>query len=168
MSPSFLSISLVAVSLVSAAYAKPLSTYADGVPRERSPIALAPLHVAEHPYGTVNDSYIIMLKDGVAPSLMQNHLNFVANVHESSAGLMDNFLEGLTHVYDGHVKGYAGKFAESTIERIREMPEVESVELDQVVRTMDIDVSESPILTQKGAPWVSSYSPACVPMRACC
>lgn len=162
MSSSLLFISVVAISFASAGYAKPLSTYPDGLPRARSPVAVAPLLAEHHPYGTVNDSYIIMLKDGITPLLMQNHLNFVTNVHEASAGYLDIF-EGLTHVYDGHIKGYAGKFTESTIDMIREMPEVDFVERDQIVKTMDIDVpqsmlDESPI-TQTGAPWVGSTAP---------
>ena len=43
---------------------------------------------------------------------------------------------GLTHVYDGHILGYAGKFSKNVIDHIRMMPEVDYVEHDQVVRAL--------------------------------
>ncbi|KAI0944092.1 hypothetical protein AcV7_002010 [Taiwanofungus camphoratus] len=147
---SFLILSLLTVSLAAAGYANPLSTYPHDISRERSAIAYAPMVVADHPHGTVNNSYIIMLKDDIAPVLLQNHLNFVQTVH-SEESLLSDFEGGLSHVYDGHIKGYAGKFTQGTIERIRQMPEVEYVEMDQIVKTMDIDVEAAE--TQKGAPW---------------
>ena len=63
---------------------------------------------------------------------------------------------GLSHVYDGHIKGYAGVFSESTLKQLRAMPEVDFIERDQIVRTTDIG-------TQNSAPWVrvtltASYS----------
>ncbi|KZT03928.1 uncharacterized protein LAESUDRAFT_728628, partial [Laetiporus sulphureus 93-53] len=87
---------------------------------------------------------------------MRNHLNFLQSVHEAYP-LMDDTDGGLTHVYDGHIKGYAGKFSEGTVHRIRQMPEVDYVELDQIVRTMEIDaeveIEANKVETQKGAPW---------------
>ncbi|OBZ69847.1 hypothetical protein A0H81_10084 [Grifola frondosa] len=100
---SLLCISLLVVSLASSGYATPLSTHPYDILRERSAIAIAPLMVAEHPHGTVNNSYIVMLKGDIAPALMQNHMNFLQGVHE----------------------GYAGKFSEDTVHQIRRMPEVE-------------------------------------------
>ena len=43
----------------------------------------------------------------------------------------------MTHIYDTHIKGYAGKFTENTIDRIREMPEVDFVERDQLVEAVE-------------------------------
>ncbi|KAI0366725.1 hypothetical protein BV20DRAFT_971453 [Pilatotrama ljubarskyi] len=141
-------VTLLAVSLVSAT---PLSTYHE-TPRQRAGFTLAPLVAEEHPHGTVNNSYIVMLKDGIAPALMQNHMNFLQSVH-SSDPLADMF-DGLTHVYDAHVKGYAGKFSEATIEQLRQMPEVEYVEKDQIVRTLEVErIEVEKHATQKGAPW---------------
>lgn len=146
-------LTILAVSLASAT---PLSTYHDS-PRRAPGMTVAPLHVEEHPHGTVNNSYIIMLKDGVAPTLMANHMNFVQNVHAADAAA-DAFA-GLTHVYDGHIQGYAGKFSRNVIEHIRMMPEVEYVEADQIVRTLEVerhtDFDAAKHTTQKGAPWVS-------------
>ncbi|TBU58464.1 peptidase S8/S53 domain-containing protein [Dichomitus squalens] len=144
-------VTLLAVSLVSAT---PLSTYHDS-PRRVSGMTVAPLYVEEHPHGTVNNSYIIMLKDGTAPTLLANHMNFVQTVH--AADPEANAFAGLTHVYDGHILGYAGKFSKNVIDHIRMMPEVDYVEHDQVVRTLEVerhaDFETEKHATQKGAPW---------------
>ena len=148
-----LCVTLLAVSLASA---KPLSTY-HGTPREAASITFAPLHVDEHPHGTVNGSYIVMLKDGVEPTLMANHMNFLQNVHAVDPDA-DAFA-GLTHVYDAHVKGYAGRFSDFVVDHIRSMPEVDYVERDQIVRTLEVErhdeLEEGKVSTQNGAPWVS-------------
>ncbi|OCH93509.1 hypothetical protein OBBRIDRAFT_749477 [Obba rivulosa] len=140
---------LIAASL---ACASPLSTYSHNVPPARGQFSFAPLMVAEHPHGTVNGSYIVMFRDDIPPALMQNHMNFVASAHEESP-LVGDGSDGLTHVYNGHVKGYAGKFSGATVERIRQMPEVEYVEMDQIVKTLDIEPIMTMQETQKGAPW---------------
>ncbi|KAI0629713.1 peptidase S8/S53 domain-containing protein [Trametes polyzona] len=141
-------VTLLAVSLASAT---PLSTHHE-VTRQRAGFTLAPLVAAEHPHGTVNNSYIVMLKDGLEPALMQNHMNFLQNVHASDP--LADMLGGITHVYDAHVKGYAGKFSEATIEQLRTMPEVEYVEKDQIVRTLEIpDFEVEKHTTQTKAPW---------------
>ena len=59
-------VTLLAVSLASA---KPLST-AYGAPRNVAGMTLAPLHVEEHSHGTVNSSYIVMLKDSIHPAIL--------------------------------------------------------------------------------------------------
>ncbi|KAH9856737.1 peptidase S8/S53 domain-containing protein [Lenzites betulinus] len=141
-------VTLIAVSLASAT---PLSTHNE-TPRQRAGFTVAPLVAEEHPHGTVNNSYIVMLKDGLAPALMQNHMNFLQNAHASDP-LADAFA-GLTHVYDAHIKGYAGKFSDATIQQLRQMPEVEYVEKDQIVRTLEMpDFEIEKYTVQKNAPW---------------
>ena len=151
--PSTLSWSLLAVAAASTAISKPLSTSPHYVPSQRSSLALAPLMAADfHPHGTVNNSYIVMLKDNVPAGVMQNHMNFLAMAHESDAMFTEDGLQsGIRHIYDSHVKGYAGTFSDRVVERIREMPEVDFVERDQIVRTTDV---------QNGAPWVSQPRPS--------
>ncbi|KAL4245065.1 Alkaline protease 1 [Abortiporus biennis] len=78
--------------------------------------------------------------------LMTNHLNFLQLAHAEQPYVGEQELSGLRHVYDGHIKGYAGSFSEDTIDRIRQMPEVDFVELDQIVKT------QKQVL-QKSAPW---------------
>ena len=61
------------------------------------------------------------------------------------------------------IKGYAGSFSEDVITRVRQMPEVDYVELDQVVHTLDFDIADANS-TQNGAPWVCFsrvLSPVC-------
>ncbi|KAI9061436.1 hypothetical protein FKP32DRAFT_1613077 [Trametes sanguinea] len=141
-------VTLLAVSLVSAT---PLSTHYETT-RQRAGFTLAPLIAEEHPHGTVNNSYIVMLKDGVEPALMQNHMNFIQTLHASDP--LAHLFDGLTHVYDSHVKGYAGKFSEATIEQLRLMPEVDYVEKDQIVRTLEVErIEVEKHATQKRAPW---------------
>lgn len=134
--------SLLAVTLASSVCASPLSTSHD-IPVQRSSLAPAPLLVSEHPHGTINNSYIVMLKDG-ATHLLPNHLTFLQSV-DSQHPLQG--ASGVKHVYEGVTNGYAGSFSPEVLDMILQRPEVAYVERDQIVRTMDI---------QRGAPWVSS------------
>lgn len=141
-----LQLSLIAVSLAAAAGASPLSTSPLFAPSRSSSLGLAPLHAQEHVYGSVDNSYIVMFKDDVSPALRDNHLNFLFSASRQDPLWGDE--SGLTHVYDGPVNGYAGKFTERVVDQIRAMPEVEFVERDQIVRTQNATVQQS-------APWVS-------------
>ena len=133
------------ISLAAVALATPLSTSPDGaVYRNDRPFPIAPLHHPGVPaHRVINDSYIIMFKDGVHPAVFENHFNFLEEAHGDSP--LDRIEGGLTHVWDAHIKGYAGYFSRDTIERIRRQPEVEYVEHDQMVYALE---------TQKSAPWV--------------
>ncbi|KAG2136812.1 peptidase S8/S53 domain-containing protein [Suillus cothurnatus] len=137
--------SLLAAALAPAALATPLSTNPYNIP-SRPQLKVAPLMASDHPYGTVNNSYIVVLRDDLPQALIQNHLNFLQMAHASDSFLGDESAEGVRHFYDGHIKGYAGEFTENVIEQVRRMPEVDFVEKDQIVRTMNIS-------TQKGSPW---------------
>lgn len=151
MPSSTVFLSLLAVALLQGVQATPLSTHPYDT-RARSSFAVAPLYTEEHPHGTVNNSYIVMLRHDIAPELMDNHMNFLQLAHSENPLVGDNDLsDGLRHVYNGQVKGYAGRFSENTIERIRQMPEVDYVEKDQIVRTTEST-------TQIGAPWVSHFT----------
>jgi cerevisin len=88
-----------------------------------------------------------MLKHDIDSSLMDNHFNFLQAVHEDSDFAGDENT-GVRQVYNGHVKGYAGRFTQGTVNRIREMPEVSYVEKDSVVKASELDV-------QRNVPWVS-------------
>ncbi|KAH0829080.1 peptidase S8/S53 domain-containing protein [Lanmaoa asiatica] len=139
---------LLAASLASSALATPLSTSPYSSQR-RPYFGVAPLVEVQHVHGTINNSYIVVLKDDIPPSLMQNHLNFLQSAHQSDSFLGDNVASGLRHVYDTHIKGYAGEFTDGVLDQIRRMPEVDFIERDQIVHTTEI----VPIDTQKGAPW---------------
>jgi cerevisin len=137
--------SLLTASIVASVFATPLST-SSVVYANPSPLTIAPLVVSDHPHGTVNNSYIVMLKDDLPTSLMQNHINFLMAAHDADP-LVGDDMAGISQIYDGHIKGYAGRFTTNVLDQIRRMPEVEYVEKDQIVRTQDI--------IQKAAPWVS-------------
>lgn len=151
---SFLSLSLLAISLATTAFTKPLSTSPYYAPRQRAGFSLAPLMSSEHPHGSINDSYIVMLKADVPATIMTNHMNFLMMAQESDPLLGDG--SGVSQIYDGDsIKGYAGKFTEGVLQQIRSMPEVDFVEKDQIVRTMEMEIDTDTTSTQKGAPWVS-------------
>ena len=137
---SFVLLAAAALSLAS-----PLSTSHDGLGfRSPRPQPIAPLnHPGVAPHRVLNDSYIVMFKDGVHPASFDNHFNFLAQAHEADP--LDHEDAGLTHVWDAHIKGYAGRFSRDVLELIRRQPEVDYVEHDQIVHALD---------TQKSAPWV--------------
>ena len=141
--------SLLAVALAPAVLATPLSTHTYNIPN-RPQLNVAPLMVHEHPHGTINNSYIVVLRDELPQAMIQNHLNFLQYAHASDSFLGDGFADGIRHIYDGELKGYAGEFTENVIEQIRRMPEVDFIEKDQIVRTMDIGI-------QKSSPWVCGF-----------
>ncbi|EKM53638.1 uncharacterized protein PHACADRAFT_260098 [Phanerochaete carnosa HHB-10118-sp] len=145
-------LTLLAVALGAAA--SPLSTNLHDTSSVRSTFKIAPLLVEEHPHGTVNNSYIVMLKPQTGSEVLQNHMNFVQLAHQEAPLVGDELAEGLRHVYDGHVKGYAGMFNEAVVDRIRQLPEVDYVERDQIVRTLEVEsVLDSSMKTQNNAPW---------------
>jgi cerevisin len=60
--------------------------------------------------------------------------------HESDPlQLDDDVKSGICHVFDEGVRGYTGMFTESVVDKIREMPEVDYVEKDQIVRITPVD-----------------------------
>lgn len=135
----------LALSLVAAVSSTPLSTSNFYPPTQRTPISLASF-TNEHRYGLINDSYIVMLKDNTPLSVMQNHFNFLQVAHETSPLVDGEF--SIKHVYKTQL-GYAGRFSEGAVKQLRELPEVASIEQDQIVRTQEET-------TQKSAPWVSN------------
>jgi cerevisin len=144
MSP-ILSISFLSLCLAASTFATPLSTSYNRDVRQGSPVFLAPILTAEHeaPHGLVNNSYIVMLKRDLPLAAIDNHYNFLHAAHAEDPLLEDG--SGIRHVFDSHIKGYAGKFSDSVLQRIREMPEVDYVERDQIVKTQEV---------QRSATWV--------------
>lgn len=83
-----------------------------------------------------------MLNSAASLSVISNHFNFLEGAHQADPFIGEE--SGLKHVYDTHIKGYAGTFSDAVVDQIRSMPEVDFIERDQIVRTTEI---------QKGAPW---------------
>lgn len=104
--------------------------------------------VSEHPHGSINNSYIVVLKEGLPAQMKQNHFNFLHRAHQSNPLLGDGS-GPVSQVYDGHINGYAGRFSEGVVEQLRALPEVAYIEKDQIVRTQEL---------QRTAPWVSNSS----------
>jgi hypothetical protein len=76
----------------------------------------------------------------VSSSVLQNHLNFLTAAHESDPLQLDGDVKsGIRHVFYEGVRGYTGMFTESVVDKIREMPEVDYVEKDQIVRITPVD-----------------------------
>jgi len=140
MSPSFVALSLLAAA--SAALATPLSTYHNAQP-VRAGVNFAPIHVPRvEPHNLINDSYIVMFKDGVHPFIFDEHFSLLDGLKGQFP--LEQIESGLNHVWNSHVKGYAGKFSREVVEMIRTLPEVDYIEQDQVVYALE---------TQKSAPW---------------
>ena len=123
-----------------------LITSVVATPRQRSHLAPFYTPQAEHQDKVLNDSYIVVFKDDLRVSAMDNHFNFLVAVHEEDPLLADGTV-GISQVYDGLLKGYAGRFTDAVVQRIRGMPEVAYVEQDSIVQALDI---------QRPAPWVRS------------
>ncbi|KAJ7188904.1 serine-type endopeptidase [Mycena filopes] len=132
----------LALSLAASVSSTPLSTSSFYSPPQRDPLALAPLAQHER-YGSINNSYIVVLKPDVHPQVMENHFNFLKLAHQAQPLVDDSF--AIKHVYP-HINGYAGVFSEDSVNQLRSMPEVDFVEKDQIVRTQESAV-------QKSAPW---------------
>ncbi|KDQ20193.1 hypothetical protein BOTBODRAFT_27606 [Botryobasidium botryosum FD-172 SS1] len=128
---------LITLTLAASAIASPLST-SHNAQRESSVFTMAPV-VETATAETIENSYIVVLKDGVtATDILASHASF----HEEDP--LFGEAGGLKHVYDGNIQGYAGQFTERTIAKIRSQPEVDYVEKDQTVWALE---------NQNGAPW---------------
>ncbi|KAJ7025899.1 serine-type endopeptidase [Mycena alexandri] len=132
----------LALSLAASVSSTPLSTNSFYAPPQRDPLALAPFAQQER-YGSINNSYIVVLKPDTHPQVMENHFNFLRMAHQHQPLVDDSF--AIKHVYP-HINGYAGRFSEDSVNQLRSMPEVDFVEKDQIVRTQESAV-------QKSAPW---------------
>lgn len=151
-----------------------LTTYSTG--------PVAPLHVQEtHP--TIKGSYMVILKDGLSATQFLAHQQLINAAQQSASafhGASADDADGIGHIYDLEetLQGYAGKFTQDVVDYIRALPEVDYIEMDSVVSTLEMpyddsniwdgsyDVSIDEAVTaqggevhsqnvEKGAPWVS-------------
>ena len=98
----------------------------------------------------IDDHYIVVFHPHAQD--VDAHHSWLTSLHQRNKRdqvvmRADGLLGAIKHTYDiaeGAVRGYAGRFDERVIERIREHPDVAYVERDQVVHTMK---------EQKDAPW---------------
>jgi cerevisin len=137
-----------ALALTSMTLASPLSTgYHSDAPSQAS-LAFAPL-MADPPQ-PIQDAYIIVFKKDVSVDQITSHLSLLQQFTSTNPLSADDE-GGIQHFYDGTVgiKGYAGRFSESTLDSIRMQPEVDYVEKDQLVHT------QGDVVKERNAPWVS-------------
>ncbi|KAF9018524.1 hypothetical protein BDZ89DRAFT_1103600 [Hymenopellis radicata] len=128
--------SIIALSLAAAVAATPLSTFPNSPTTLRSPLHLAPVINEHHVHGSINDSYIVVLKDDLPPMLKENHFNFLEMAHAENP---------LMSVKSG---------VQQVIKLLQALPEVDYIEPDQIVKTTEYTVHEvSTMDKQKGAPW---------------
>ncbi|GAD95408.1 autophagic serine protease Alp2 [Paecilomyces variotii No. 5] len=109
----------------------------------------------------VPDSYIVVFKKHVTADAAAAHHSWVQDIHydaenqrtelrkRSQFPFQDQIFDGLKHTYNiaGQMMGYSGHFDDSVIEQVRRHPDVEYIEKDAEVHTME-DSS-----VEKNAPW---------------
>jgi cerevisin len=107
----------------------------------------------------IPNSYIVVLKKGVSPASVLAHHSWVQDQHEEIENTKKDlrkrdqkplaFFNGLGHTFDiaGGLLGYAGHFDQDVIERIRRHPDVDYIEKDSEVHTMEDGQLET------NAPW---------------
>lgn len=145
-----ITVAVAAVLLAVPALGTPLSTSTEPLLRGHVGLNLAP--VVSHPtaeQAIIPNQYIVVLKPEATLDDLNAHAMSVQS-HDESNPLTDG--TGLMHIFDGALKGVAGKFSDATLDKIRAMPEVEYVERDQVVYTIH-EPSDEGHATQRGAPW---------------
>jgi len=144
-----ITVAVAAVFLAAPALASPLSTSTEPLLRGNVGLNLAP--VVSHPtaeQAIIPNQYIVVLKPEATLDDLNSHAMAVQS-HDEENPLTGG--PGLMHIFDGAIKGVAGKFSDATLDKIRAMPEVEYVERDQVVYAIGEPSDEH--ATQRGAPW---------------
>ncbi|KAG9093205.1 serine protease [Ceratobasidium sp. 370] len=149
ISPAMITVAVTLGLLVVPALGTPLSTSTEPFARVPTGLNLAP--VVSHPtaeQALIPNQYIVVLKPEATVKDVHAHTLLVQEHHEADP-LVGS--PGLTHVYDGDLKGYAGRFSDSTLDKIRALPEVDYIERDQVVYAITEPATTEE--TQNGAPW---------------
>ncbi|KAJ5609344.1 Subtilisin-like serine protease [Penicillium herquei] len=110
----------------------------------------------------IPDSYIVVFKKHVSPSVASSHHSWVQDIHSThnkdrmelkKRGLFDFDFEtsflGMKDTFHiaGSLMGYSGHFHEDVIEQVRRHPDVEYIEKDSEVHHM------ADHATEKNAPW---------------
>ncbi|KAL2368197.1 cerevisin [Blastomyces gilchristii SLH14081] len=99
----------------------------------------------------VEDSYIIVFKKHVTSASAAAHQSWVQNLHTTALAkrsqlnkrnqfpFKNDVFSGLKHTYDiaGSLLGYSGSFDEEVIEQVRKHPDVDFIEKDSEVHTME-------------------------------
>ncbi|KAF7935715.1 hypothetical protein BELL_0198g00090 [Botrytis elliptica] len=108
-------------------------------------------------------SYIVVFKKHVTAASASEHHSWVQDIHSNGEAqrtelrkrgqfpITTDIFEGLKHTYNigSDFLGYSGHFDDSVIEEVRRHPDVEYVEKDSVVHTLEDPSGE----VEKSAPW---------------
>ncbi|EEH42602.1 uncharacterized protein PADG_07422 [Paracoccidioides brasiliensis Pb18] len=128
----------------------------DSIHNDAAPI-LSSVNAKEIP-----DSYIIVFKKHVNSASVAAHQSWVQDLHTTAMAkrsnlskrnqfpLKNDIFSGLKHTYNisGSFLGYSGNFDEEVVEQIRRHPDVDYIEKDAEVHTME----EEPEM-QHNSPW---------------
>ncbi|KAK6720880.1 hypothetical protein SNK03_003941 [Fusarium graminearum] len=86
-------------------------------------LALLPSALAQFTIGeVVEDNYIITLKPKVNETEIEQHIEWVDDIH--TASLLRRGEDGVDKVWNSTFKGYCGEFDKSTIRRINQSEDV--------------------------------------------
>ncbi|CAG8640355.1 7362_t:CDS:2 [Acaulospora morrowiae] len=99
----------------------------------------------------IPDSYIVVFKEQLEKKHIDCHHNKIRSLVEeendklNKRGFLDKLISGIKHTYSfKNLKGYAGRFTDDVLEKIRRSDEVAWVEKDQMVYASEL---------QRNAPW---------------
>ncbi|CAE6458303.1 unnamed protein product [Rhizoctonia solani] len=140
-----ITVAVAAILLAVPALGGPLGTSTEPLIRSNVGLNLAP--IVSHPsaeHAIIPNQYIVVLK----PEATLDDLNAHATAVQSH-----DEMNPLIHIFDGGLKGVAGKFTNATLDKIRAMPEVLYVERDQVLSAIRGPAIKRDIVVQRGAPW---------------
>ncbi|KFA64470.1 hypothetical protein S40285_01101 [Stachybotrys chlorohalonatus IBT 40285] len=119
-------------------------------------VAAIPVSASAHSGDVVEGSYIVTLKQDISDADVETQVVWANDVHKRSLAKRDG-LNGVEIVYNGTFKGYAGTFDETTIEEIRNSPDVADVELDRVWTIEEVaepaHLSKRVVVTQNPSTW---------------
>lgn len=89
-------------------------------------LALLPSALAQFTIGeVVEDNYIITLKQKVKEEEIEQHIEWVSDIH--TASLARRGEDGVDKVWNSTFKGYCGEFDKSTIKKINQSEDVSFV-----------------------------------------
>lgn len=122
---------------------------------------LAPLFTKEN-VAEIPNSYIVVFKKHVTESSADDHHNWLDQIHSQAETQrselrkraqipINDLFQGLKHKYNiaGKFMGYSGHFDDGVIDEVRKHPDVEFVEKDSIVHTLN----EGAELVERQAPW---------------
>ncbi|POS82862.1 hypothetical protein EPUL_005429 [Erysiphe pulchra] len=122
---------------------------------------VAPLLTTES-VAEIPNSYIVVFKKHVTESSADDHHNWLDQIHTQAEARrtelrkraqipINDFFQGLKHKYNiaGKFMGYSGHFDEGVIDEVRKHPDVEFVEKDSIVHTLN----QGDQMVEVAAPW---------------